>query len=266
MKKLIVCLLLLCLTVSTCALCEGLSIADVAADGEYTVKLEQKIHLYPFGEGKRYYHVAQGCATDGEYGYFITISKLHGKGAVWKVRLSDWSETAMVYGLPLDHGNDAAYNSKKHQLIVVNNAPNYGTLTVLDPDTLEVIRQLQPGFEAYAIAYNAARDQYLIGISGSFDTLITDSDFNVIRRIPGIDTGIVKQGMDCDDRYIYFPQWDSQNHRNYIIVYDWEGNYVNYLSVDSSNEIESMFHVGEEIYLAFAGNGCKVYHGTVHKK
>ena len=263
MKKLIACLLTAYLLFS-CAMAEGIPISQVGKGKQYLVKLEQVVHLYPSSKSElRGHTTAQGCATDGEYGYFITLYKAINKGAIWKVRLSDWTQEAAAARLPLDHGNDAAYNSKKHQLIVVNNAPNYDTLTIVNPDTLEVIEQIKPGFEAYSIGYNAARDQYLIGISGSFDSYITDGDFHVIRRIPGIDTGITKQGADCDDTYIYFPQWDDKNDKNYIMVYDWEGNYVNCLTVDSWLEIESMFNVNGEIYIAFAGNGCKVFKGTV---
>ena len=263
MKKIIACLLLLCLLPALCA-AEGVKIAEVQKDKQYVVELEKVQHLYPPAEkGKRYYTVAQGCATDGKYGYFITLYKIVNKAAIWKVDLSDWSVTDIVFGLPLDHGNDAAYNSKKHQLVVVNNAPNYDTLTIVNPDTLEVIEQIKPGFDSYAISYNAAKDQYLIGISGSFDSLITDGEFNIIKRIPGRDTGIVKQGMDSDDTYIYFPQWNDADDTNYIVVYDWDGSYINTLTVDSFYEIESMFNVDGEIYIAFAGSGCYVYHGTI---
>lgn len=262
MKKIIACLLLLCM-LPVLALAD-VKIAEVQPGKDYVVELEKVQHLYPPDEkGKRFYYTAQGCATDGEYGYFILISKLVGKGSVWKRNLVDFSEAATAYALPIDHGNDAAYNSKKHQLVIVNLAPNPDTLTILDPDTLEVIEQIKPGFSAYAISYNAAKDQYLIGLNGSFDTLITDGDFKTVKRIPGLDTGLVKQGMDSDDTYIYFPQWDREKHLNYIVVYDWEGNYVNTLKVDSSLEIESMFNVNGEIYIAFAGNGCTIFKGMV---
>ena len=170
MKKLITWLMLLCLVLPAYAE-EAIKIADVQPDKQYTVELEQTVHLYPPKEkGKRYYTTAQGCATDGTYGYFVTLYKTVNKGAIWKVQLSDWSVVNTAYGLPIDHGNDAAYNSKKHQLVVVNNSPNYDTLTIVNPDTLEIIEQIKPGFESYAISYNAARDQFLIGISGSFDS------------------------------------------------------------------------------------------------
>lgn len=263
MKKLLVWLVLL-MTLCSCTFAEGVKIAEVQPGKKYVVELKEKIRLYPPSEkGKRMYYTAQGCATDGEYGYFITLFKAAYKGAIWKVKLSDWTLENTMYGLPLDHGNDAAYNSKKHQLVIVHNDPNKDILSIVNPDTLEEIEQVKLPYKAYAISYNETRDQYLIGISGSFDSYITDSDFNIVKRIPGIDTGITKQGMDSDDTYIYFPQWDSDKDNNYIMVYDWEGNYVNCLTVKSSLEIESMFNVDGEIYIAFAGSGCKVYHGTI---
>lgn len=264
MKKIIACLLLMLLLPSF-ALAD-IKIAQVQKDTEYVVKLEKMQHLYPPSEkGKRFYYTAQGCATDGQYGYFILISKMNNLGSVWKVDLKDWTEVSTAYALPLDHGNDAAYNSKKHQLVIVNNEPNKDTLTIVNPDTLEVIEQVKPGFKAYAISYNAAKDQFLIGISGSFDSYLTDGDFNIIKRISGIDTGLTKQGMDSDDTYIYFPQWDSEKDLNYIVVYDWDGNYINTLKVDSTAEIESMFNVNGDIYIAFAGNGSTIFKGTIEE-
>lgn len=219
MKKLIACLLLAML-LPTLALAD-VKIAEVEKDKEYIVKLEEMAHLYPPSDkATRLYYVAQGCATDGENGYFILINKVTSKGSVWKRTLTDFSEVSTVYKLPVDHGNDAAYNSKKHQLVVVNNDPNKDTLTIINPDTLELIEQVKLPYKAYAISYNAAKNQFLIGISGSFDSYITDGEFNIIKRIPGIDTGLTKQGMDSDDTYIYFPQWDSDKDENFIIVYD----------------------------------------------
>ena len=121
MKKIIACLLLLCLLLPSFALAENsIKIADVQKDVEYVVELERLAQLFPPQEkGKRFYTVAQGCASDGQYGYFITLYKMVNKAAIWKVDLSDWSVVNTVYGLPLDHGNDAAYNSKKHQLVQI---------------------------------------------------------------------------------------------------------------------------------------------------
>lgn len=216
----------------------------------------------PEGENS-IYCIAQGCATDGKHGYFILVSDTDGKGTVIKVDLSTFNVVNVKHGLPVEHGNDAAYNCKKQQLVVVNNAPHYDTLTILNPDTLEVVEQVKLSFNAYAIAYVPAVDQYVIGISGSYDFMITDSDFHPIRRVTGVDTGIIKQGMDADEKYVYFPQWDHNNRANCIVVYDWNGNMVNTLPVESTAEIESMFTVEGTTYIAFHKQGCVACRATI---
>lgn len=40
---------------------------------------------------------------------------------------------------------------------------------------------------------------------------------------------------------------------------------MNTLKVDSTLEIESMFNVNGEIYIAFNGNGCTVFKGTIEE-
>ena len=60
-----------------------------------------------------------------------------------------------------------------------------------------------------------------------------------------------KQNADTDENYIYFTQWKGGNKGNVVMVYDWEGNYINQIRVKSYVEIESLFHAGDEWYVVF---------------
>ncbi len=265
MKKLIACLLIFCLLMPCAVLADGLKFTDIEHGKEYIIRLEKKLYLDPKGPAALYY-IAQGCATDGEHGYFVTHNKANNQDAVWRVNLSDWTVEQMEYALPLGHGNDATVNTKTNKLYVVNlDDPNSKTLTQLDPATLAIEQQVTLDFGTYAMAYNETRDQYVFGLGGSYDIVITDGDFNYVKMLKGVDTGLVRQGMECDDKYIYFVQWDLKKYKNYVVVYDWEGNFINNIKVDYWVEIESIIHADGEIYLNFYDNGCTVYHATLEE-
>ena len=47
----------------------------------------------------------------------------------------------------------------------------------------------------------------------------------------------------------------KDNSINRIQVYDWEGNYIDYIRVAAYQEIESMFHIGDDLYICFNASG-----------
>ena len=55
MKKLIACLLLLCLLIPCAVYAEGLKFTDIEPDKEYIIHLEKKIYLDPKGPAAQYY-------------------------------------------------------------------------------------------------------------------------------------------------------------------------------------------------------------------
>lgn len=245
-----------------------ITLDQLTPEGIFTATLAKKIRLTPeYSLAHKTYHVQQGSASDGTYGYFIMESQFDYKGSIWKVNLETWEVEKSVYGIEIDHGNDMAYNSKLNQLIVVHNKPNYETLSFIDPDSLEVVSTLSLPFKMYALSYNETREEYVVGISGAgYRFFILDKDFNILKEFDSIDTGLVKQGIACDDKYIYFPQNSEDQTVNKIIVHDWEGNYINEIAVKSMQEIESMFFAQDKTIIAFNASGSYVYEATFYKK
>ncbi len=269
MKKMIAFLLAALLLGMTCAALAdeaALTMRDITADGSYVIKLSRKIRLSPPNEWAYHnYHVQQGAATDGEYAYMIMENQVDSLCSIWKVNMQDWTVADTMYGLDLSHGNCMCYNPSRKQLVVANNKPRYDTLTFVDTDTLQIAETRQLSHDMYAIAYCESRDQYVVGISGTFNFAVLDSEFNDAAYYFGLDTGLVKQGVDCDDKYIYFPQNSKDCTVNQIVVYDWEGNYINTVKVNSFQEIEDVFHVGDDLYIAFNASGSYVYQGNLQK-
>jgi len=263
MKTLIVLTLAVCLALTALPAAaeeQKLTLADVNAESSLKMMLTRIVHTS--GEdtlATRNYHVQQGSCTDGKYAYLILENQVDHLGSIWKYDMSDWSLVNHVYGLEIDHGNDMTYNPKIGMLVVVHNAPNYTRLSLVDPDTLSVVKTWDQPRQMYSITYNEARDQYAVGISGTYDFAILDADFNEFAYYRGQDTGLVKQGMDSDDNYIYFPQNKKDNSVNRVQVYDWTGSFITSIRVSAFQEIESMFHVGDDVYLAFNASGSYLY-------
>ena len=160
MKKLLIALCLLlslaCLAVSACA-DEQVTLKDVNSTDSYIAKTVRRARIS--GEGLNdHYKVQQGSATDGTYGYFLLESKITSQCALVKVSLEDFSIVEIKYDLPVDHGNDMTYNAKINKLVVVHNKPHYTWISLIDPDTLEIVETKDLGFKMFSIGYCEERD------------------------------------------------------------------------------------------------------------
>ena len=253
--------LILCMMLcAASALAEEITLSNMDLSTPIKASLRKIVNLT--GEDTkehRHYRVQQGSCTDGKYAYMVLESQTDYKGSLWKVDLADGHVVKTVYGLPIGHGNDMTYNPKTGLLIVVHNKPDYDTISMIDPETLEIVETRKLSRDMFCIAYNEERDQYVIGISGGYNFAILDADFNELAFHVAKNTGLTTQGTDCDNRYIYFPQNSKDNSINRILVYDWEGNYIDYIRVGAYQEIESMFHVGDDLYICFNASGGYLY-------
>lgn len=175
--------------------------------------------------------------------------------------------------LDLNHANDMTYNSKTNELVIVHNAPRAKMLTCLDPDTLTITRRLELPTSAYAITYSTARDQYMIGVSGSKDLLPVSADMQKLAKKPYKATPTADrcttQGICSDETFVYCVLWDSKykvspQMQNRITVYDWYGNYVGTvnITVDKLEPENISVENGTFFVLAASSKGGKIYRIT----
>ena len=242
-----------------------------AASGFYSTAelLEIKSHIEKDADMGTF-ATTQGACTDGVYAYFAVQS---GSTVILKYNMSTWElrKKAAVSGL--GHANDMAYNPNRKLLVVANNDSEDDCLTLVDPDSLKVKGTVTPYEEktakqikkeaqekgvkvgeidkkrklkVYCVAYNAARDNYVVGLSGSYKFALLNGDFKLIRKFDGVNTGLMRQGCDCDDDYIYFAQSGGSNA---VVVYNYSGDKVGMTSLNHSHEVENLFHVGDSFYL-----------------
>ena len=155
--------------------------------------------------------------------------------------------------MAVDHGNGMAYNPKTKQLIVSHCTDHPNRLSFIDKDTLTITGSVEMPMRVISVTYNESRDQYVVVHNHDRQFSILDSQFNILSTYDMVEDMFSNQDIDCDDQYIYLLQWQSNNGSkvNYIGVYDWDGNYVNRIKVRSLSEIESMFHIGDRVILAF---------------
>ncbi|MBQ8539300.1 MAG: InlB B-repeat-containing protein [Ruminococcus sp.] len=193
----------------------------------------------------------QGACTDSTYAYYAVNT---GYTTLLKYNVNTWELVSKSSGNNLGHANDMTYNKKLGLIVVAHNAPDYDVISFVDPDSLRVVDSMKIKHKIHSISYNASYDMYVAGLSGTYDFVILDSNFKEITKYSGYQSGLLRQGGDCDDNYIYFVQ--SGGGGNLIVIYDWAGNLVDTVSVNKSQEIENILHVGNTIYITlhFYGN------------
>ena len=213
--------------------------------------------------GRNQFTAAQGAATDGTYFYNVLKKKVGDveTDIIVKSLVSDFSEIAVSKEMPLDHANDMTYDSKRNLLVIPNMLGT--TITRIDPETLTIASEIDaplPG-TPWAIAYNAARDCYVVAAGGRL--CITDENFKMKSSFPTVSSSQpqVGQGMDADDNFIYMPLSPSSegNKYNVIMVYDWDGNFVREIPLEVTTETETILHDGDNYYMNFnVGGGGRV--------
>ncbi|MBO4326491.1 MAG: hypothetical protein J5950_04405 [Clostridia bacterium] len=216
--------------------------------------------------GKGEYKIAQGAASDGVNAYFVMRQEENGDCIICKYSLKTKKLLKTSAPIHLFHGNDMTYDSKTGLLYVAHGSSEGKILTSVDPKTLTVAEQtidIEKG--SGAITYSAERDMFAISQGGK-KLHFLDGELNWISSFDRVDnTGYTAQGMGSDEKYVYFPM--SSSDSNFIVVYDWEGNFVDQFLLDFAWESESMFWVNGTYYIAFNHDGAaELYRMEISKR
>lgn len=205
-------------------------------------------------------YVAQGACTDGTYIYFVNRNKNDNGSIVYKYDATTFkkvSQTALFDG---GHSNDMTYDSLNDRIISLNGGVTSSLLkvvSIIDPKTMEVTTPYSIATGLTAITYNAKTNRYA-GRNGQ-NLYIMDENFNTVSKGSRSDgSSLTSQGMGSDEDYFYFPMSGSKNA---ILVYDWNFNFIRNIELDTSQESESLFKLGDDYYINFykSGNGAELY-------
>ncbi len=212
-------------------------------------------------DAKAKYATAQGACTDSKYAYIAINS---GSTTILKYDINTFKLVKKKSGLNLNHANDMTYNKDTNTIVVCNNSPNFDVISFVDPDTLNIISTKKIKHKIYSIAYNPDYNRYVVGLSGSYDYAVLDSNFKLIKKYKGYKSGYLRQGCDCDNNYIYFAQSGSSG--NLIVIYDWNGNLIDTVVLKKSLEIENIFHSGNTFFCTLHYYGNYVYRIGINSK
>lgn len=201
--------------------------------------------------------IAQGAASDGTYAYLALRNADDTAAVIAKVRMSDGKTVAVSEKLALGHANDMTYNTKTNTLVVVHGQDEGYIVTMVNPETLTVIKDVTIEKKAGAITYNPTTDTYAIGRGGK-KLHILDGDLSLVKSYDKTTTtGYTAQGMGSDDKYIYFPVSSASN--NLLEAYDWDGNKVGDIVITTIEESESLIYVNGRYYVNFNVGGAQLY-------
>lgn len=196
------------------------------------------------------HYVAQGAASDGKYVYFVLRDKNDEEAVIVKYTLDPFKSVSVGPVFNGGHCNDLTFDTKNNWIVLAHGQSQGKTLTLLDPSTLKVIRDITITVGSGAITYNTKRQNYAISQGGT-TLYVADNDLKVLHSYGRTDkTGYTAQGMGSDDNYIYFPMSNGKTD-NLLVTYRWNGVHVADLKLKIAKESESMFWVNGKYYVCF---------------
>ena len=193
--------------------------------------------------------ILQGGCTDGKYAYFVIRHTKDLGAVIYKYELATGKYVAESEIVQVGHGNDATFDTSTNTLVIAHGQTQGRTLTLIDPNTLEIIRTVSIGQGAGAISYNAKRDMFAISQGGSSLHLLDYSYIVKESYTRSNKSGYTAQGMGSDDDFIYFPM--SGESDNLLEVYDWNGKFVTGIRIADKFESESFFWVNGKYYISY---------------
>ena len=242
---------------------ENILLSDVITmGGKVQTECEYRFAIeLPNEELQTTYHVAQGAASDGTFGYFLQRNADDSGTVIAKYRMEDAALVATSSVLALGHGNGMAYDPKRDCLLVTDGIRQTNVLWFVDPDTLTVTETIKLPKTAQGIAVHPSTGDYVIHTRNDFWVL--DGDFQVKTSCSrkNVESSYGTQSVWADERYIYFPMSGkkSKGKTDCILeVYDWDGNYVTRVTVPVAEEIEALFMANGRYYANFNRTGDSV--------
>ena len=216
----------------------------------------------------------QGAVSDGEFIYFAFRDNAdNGAGdtgvysVIVKNKVTDTGleRVAATEKFVGGHANSLAYCDADGLLYLVA-ANTSGAVVRVDPKTMTVVDTKYYTPAPTAITFNKEQGKFMMR-SGSNLTIADATLSRTLASVKRTDgSKYVTQGLGSDDLYCYFPMSPSSANgtanNNQLLVYDWEGNFVQTILVDLPYESEDMFTMGGRYFINFAGSkavGHRVY-------
>lgn len=229
----------------------------------------KKIEYRKLSKQKMYgYDTFQGACAHGKFSYHVLFNRNKQKCKIIKVRISNNKVVKKSKPLPLDHGNDLTYDSKRGRILCIHYGKHSRRISVIHPKTLKVLyykdiktpkKRLPGASTAFSkaikgvtgIAYDKNTDEFICSIKGTRHFLVLNSDLNPVRviKVPKLDP-YMRQGFTVYKGFIVraFSAEKKPYDENIIYIYDYDGNYIKSIRLGKGFEIESVYFVGDKLY------------------
>ena len=236
------------------------------------------------GQSMYGYDTMQGACYANGYAYCLLYDRTRStyNCKIAKVQMSSMNVVKVSAPLTLHHGNDLTFNTRENRLIVAHSTGATKTVSVINPSTLQIIKNVNVELPAKklegltaeklrkyragtyngfgAIAYNKKHNQYVVVLRGEtfHHLMFLNSNFKPVRfEYVSPMLNQTAQGMDSFGDYILAGQcFSSGKPYNNILVYDWEGRYLSQLVLgdirkNGEYEFENVFHSGKDFYVGY---------------
>lgn len=199
-------------------------------------------------------YTPQGGCTDGTYIYRAMVeadekaTKLQKLDMLGNVILE---KTNTAYG----HANDMTYCAKDGLLYIAHSSST-SIVYKVNPTTLELVDTINIGKTIWGIDYNATYDLFVLGGVGDVYFSVYTYDFKFMYRIKpdSTFTGSVRQGLTCNDNYIFvnvdnaYGTVIGNEVGSRILVYTWNAMFIKSLHLNIK-EIEFAALLGNELII-----------------
>ena len=227
----------------------------------------------------------QGACSSGKYNFYVLYDRVRQKCRIIKVKVKTLKVVKVSKALPLDHGNDLTYDSKRKKLICIHYGKRPRMISVISARTLKLLRQVTvpkpnvniPGasdnfirsIKGYTgIGYDKEHDEFIVSIQGARHYMALSSKFVPLRviKVPELDP-YMRQGMTVKGGFIIrsLSPYNKVYNQNILQVFDMAGNFVKTVKLGRGYEIESIYFIGRKLYANTYRSYWKSKYKTVKK-
>lgn len=239
-------------------------------DAAFNFRIAAKQKLYQ-------YDTLQGACANGGYAYLTLYNRNVEKCKIVKVKLSNLSVVKVSGVLPIYHGNNLTYNTKKKRIVATcctTSKKAKNRVVLINPSTLKVtsvknikltkkvkklpkkVRKKNKGFTA--IAYNEKHNCYVARLRQNGNVVVLNKNLKPLRyvKLKGKKTGLLVQGIETVGDYIYdVRSFKGRYHYCMVTVHTMSGKYVGQMKFPygtaPGKELQCIFHNGKQFYAGF---------------
>lgn len=168
----------------------------------------------------------QGGVTTDKYVITLLINENEdsdGKAAILVLNKTNYKLVRLVKNpiieYDLGHANDATFNSKTNELLVLSGRK----INVIDlnNDSFTLKNQIKLNYYYHGLGYDEDNDQYVLakGVNGGTIFEIRDNEFNTIRAFK-LNTNLTKQSLTVYKGNIYYVCYEAGMLTKHQTVYD----------------------------------------------